>query len=79
MGQLSSPSEEPSKKAVDRPKNTLTLIKGMRLNTSDQHNDESDEPRISSSKSKKNNILTRVNIRWGPDTCHLLQRRISLL
>ena len=30
--QHSSPSEEPSKKASDRPKKTLTLIKGMMLN-----------------------------------------------
>ena len=58
--QLSSPSEEPPKKASDRPKNTLTLTKGMML-TSDQYNDESNEPRISSSRSK--NMLTRVNIR----------------
>ena len=30
--QLSSASEEPSKKASDRPKNTLTLIGSMKLN-----------------------------------------------
>ena len=30
--QNSDPSEEPSKKVLDRPKNTLTLTKGMMLN-----------------------------------------------
>ena len=76
--QNSSPSEEPSKKASDRPKNTLT--KGMMLNRS--------LPRINSMMNPMNlgfhllnpqNMLTRVDIRSGSDMCHPLQRRISPL
>ena len=78
--QHSSPSEEPSKKALDRPKNTLTLIRDMRLNRG--------PPRINTMMNLMNlgfpllnpqNMLTRLNIRLGPDMCHLLQRRISPL
>ena len=62
--QPSSPSEEPSKKASDRPKNTLTLIKGMLLIRG--------LPLINTLMSPMNlgfhlldpkNMLTRVNIR----------------
>ena len=60
-----SPSEEPSKKASDRPKKHSHSHKRHDVDprsTSDQYYDESDEPRMSSSKSPKN-MLTRVNIR----------------
>ena len=55
-------------------KNTLTLIKGMILTRG--------PPRINTMMNPMNlgchllnpkNMLTRVNIRSGPDTCHLLQ------
>ena len=76
--QLSSPSEEPSKKASDRPKKHSYKRHDVEPRSAlDQYNDESDEPRISSSKPK--NMLTRVNIRLGPNMCHLHQRRISPL
>ena len=78
--QNSNASEEPSKKASDRPKNTLTLTKGMRLNRG--------LPRINTMMNPMNlgchllnpkNMLTRVDIRSGPHMCHLPQRRISPL
>ena len=59
---------------------TLTLTKGMRLNRG--------LPRINTMMNPLNlgchllnqkNMLTRVDIRSGPDTCHLPQRRISPL
>ena len=62
--QHSGLSEEPSKKASDRPKNTLTLIKGMTFNRGG--------PRINTQMNPMNlgfhllnlkNMLTRVNIR----------------
>ena len=78
--QNSNPSQEPSKKASDRPKNTLTLTKAMMLNLG--------LPRINTMMNPMNlgfhllnpkNMLTRVDIRSGPNTCHPLQRRISPL
>ena len=78
--QNSNASEEPSKKVSDRPKNTLTLIVGMRLNRG--------LPRINSMMNPMNlgchllnakNMLIRVDIRSGLDMCHLPQRKISLL
>ena len=79
--QNSNASEEPSKKVSDRPKNTLTLTVGMRLNRG--------LPRINTIMNPINlgchlqnpqNMLIRVDIRSGPDTCHdLPQRRISPL
>ena len=81
--QLSSTSEEPSKKALDRPKKHSHSPRKHDIeprSASDQYKDESDEPRMSSLKSKKKKyMLTRVNIRLGPDMCHLPQRRISPL
>ena len=62
--QPSSPTEEPSKKASVRPKNTLTLTVGMRLNPG--------LPQINTMMSPFNlglhflnpkNMLTRVSIR----------------
>ena len=59
---------------------TLTLTKGMMLNRG--------PPRINTMMNPMNlrfhllnpkNMLTRVDIRSGPDTCHPLQRRISPL
>ena len=78
--QNSSPPKEPSKKASDRPKNTHTHKRHDvdPRSASDQYYDKSDQPQISSSKPKKN-MLTRVNIRLGPDMCHPLHRRISPL
>ena len=78
--QHSNASEEPSKKVFDRPKNTLNLTVGMRLNLG--------LPRINIMINPMNlgchlqnpqNMLIRVDIRSGPDMCHLLQRRISPL
>ena len=75
----------------DRPKNHshshFTLSKRHDVEprfASNQYYDESDESRISSSKPPpppppKKNMLTRVNIRLGLNTCHLLQTRISPL
>ena len=81
LDQNSNASEEPSKNALDRPKqNTLTLTKGMRLNRG--------LPRINTMMNPMNlgfhlinqkNMLTRVDIRSGPDTRHLPQRKISPL
>ena len=52
--QHSDLSEEPSKKASDRPKKHSHKRHDIEpRSTSDQYNDQSDEPRISSSKSKK--------------------------
>ena len=51
--QLSSPSEEPSKKASDRPKEHSHSHRKHDFDlrsASDQYNDESDEPRVSPSK-----------------------------
>ena len=71
--QNSDPYEEPSKKASDRPKNTLTVTKGMMLNR--------DLPRINTMMNPMNlgfhllnpkNMLTRVDIKSSPDTCHPL-------
>ena len=72
----SNASEEPSKKVSDRPKkhSGMTLTQGL--------------PRINTMMNPMNlgfhllnpkNMLTRVDIRSGPDTCHPLQRRISPL
>ena len=44
---------------------------------SEEYNEESDEPRIPSTKPKKHSV--RVNTNQGPDMCHLPQRRISPL
>ena len=79
--QNSNASEEPSKKVLDRPKkhsHSHSRHEVEPRSASDQYNDESDEPRISSSKPQKN-MLIRVDIRSGPDTCHLPQKRISPL
>ena len=76
--QNSNASEEPSKEVSDKPKNTLTV--GMRLNPG--------LPWINSMMNPMNlgfhllnlkNMLIRVNIKPGPDMCHLPQRRISPL
>ena len=75
-----SASEEPSKKVSDRPKNTAILAVDMKLNPG--------LPRINSMRNLMNlgshllnlkNTLIRVNIKPGPDMCHLPQRRISPL
>ena len=78
--QNASASEEPSKKVSDRPKKTVILAVGMKLNPG--------LPRINSMRNPMNlgshllnlkNTLIRVNIKPGPDMCHLSQRRISPL
>ena len=63
--QNSTPSEEPSKKASDRPKDTLTLKRHdiEPRSASDQYYDESDEPRIPSSKPKKYADKSRHKVR----------------
>ena len=63
--QHSDLSEETSKKVSDRPKKHSPSHKRHDIeprSASDQYTHESDEPRVSSSKPKKN-MLTRVNIR----------------
>ena len=64
--QLSSPSEEPSQKASDRPKKQSHSHKRPDVeprSASDQYNDESDETRISSSKSKKHADKSKHKVR----------------
>ena len=54
LNQNSNASEEPSKKASDRPKTHPHKRHEVELRSaSDQYYDESHEPRISSSKPKK--------------------------
>ena len=70
--QNSNASKEPSKKVLDRPKNTLTLTVGMRLKRG--------LPRTNLSIGLNlKNMLIRVDMGPGPDMCHLPQRRISPL
>ena len=57
--QNSNPSEEPSKKALDRPKNTLTLTKGMMLNRG--------LPRI-------NTMMNPINLRFNLNPKNMLTR-----
>ena len=78
--QNSNPSEEPSKKASDRPKNTHSHKRHdvESRSASDQYLMNPMNLRFHLLNPPKN-MLTKVNIRSGPDTCHLLQRRISPL
>ena len=77
--QLSSPSEEPSKKTSDRPKKysligSMMLTRGLlRINTM------MNLMNLGCHLLNPKNMLTRVNIRLGPDMCRLLQRMISPL
>ena len=78
--QNSNASEEPSKKASDRPKKHSHCHKRPEVeprSASDQHYDESDEPRMSSSKPKKHADKSRHKVRSR--YVHLPQRRISPL
>ena len=78
--QNSNPSEEPFKKASDRPKNTLTLTKGLMLSGGPpQINTMMNPMNLGFHLLNPKNMLTRVNIRRGPDMCYPLQRRISPL
>ena len=64
--QNSDPSEEPSKKVSDRPKKHYHSHKRHDVeprSTSDQYYDESDEPRISSSKPKKHADKSKHKVR----------------
>ena len=64
--QLSSPTEEPSKKVSVRPKKHSHSHRKHDVDprsASDQHNDESDEPRIASSKSKKHSDKNKHKVR----------------
>ena len=79
LDQLSSPSEEPKRLRIDL-KNTLTLIKGMMLNRGPSRINTMMNPmNLGFHLLNPKNMLTRVNIRLGLNTCHLLQRRISPL
>ena len=60
--QPSSPTEEPSKKASVRPK-THSRHEVEPRSASDQFNDESDEPQIASSKSKKHADKSKHKVR----------------
>ena len=65
--QNSSPSEEPSKKASDRPKKHSHIHKRHDVeprSASDQYTDESDEPQISSSKPKQHADKSKVKSRY---------------
>ena len=76
--QKSNASEVPSKKASDGHKRHSHSHRkhdvGPR-SASDQYSDESDQPRMLSSKSK--NMLTKANTNLGPGMFHLPQRKIS--
>ena len=63
--QPSGPTEEPSKKASVRPKNTHSHSRHNveSRSASDQYNDESDEHRIASSKSKKHADKSKHKVR----------------
>ena len=64
--QNSNASEEPSKKASDRPKKHFHSHKRHEVeprSASNQYYDESDEPRISSSKPKKHSDNSRYKVR----------------
>ena len=62
--QLSSPSEEPSKKASDRPKKHSPRKHDVDPRPAlDQYNGESDEPQMSSSKSKKHADKSKHKVR----------------
>ena len=66
LDQPSSPSEEPSKKASNRPKKHSHSQKRHVVDprsASDQLTDESDEPRISSSRSKKHADKSKHKVR----------------
>ena len=66
LDQHSGLSEEPSKKAPDRPKNHSHPHKRHDIelrSASDQYTDESDEPRISSSKPKKHADKSKHKLR----------------
>ena len=70
--QNSNASWEPSKKVSDRPKNTLTLTKGMRLNRGLPRTNTMMNPmNLGLHLLNPKNMLVRVDIRSGPDTCHL--------
>ena len=58
--QPSSPAEEPSRKALVRPK---THSHSHKRSASDQLTDEFDEPRIASSRSKKNADKKKYKVR----------------
>ena len=68
--QNSNASREHSKKVSDRPKNSLTLP---------QINTMMNPMNLGFHLLNPKNMLTRVDIRSVPDTCHLPQRRISPL
>ena len=77
LDQNANASEEPSKKVSDKPKKHCHSHSRHEVeprSASDQFNDESDEPQIPSTNPKKH-----VDIKPGPDMCHLPQRRISPL
>ena len=64
--QLSSPSEEPSKKALNRPSKHSHSHRKHDVDprfASDQYNDQSNQPRISSSKSKKHADKSKHKLR----------------
>ena len=76
--QPSSVSEKPSKKASDRPKNTL--IGSMKLDRGLPWINTLMNPiNLGCHLPNPKNMLATVNVRLGPDTCHLPQRRISPL
>ena len=63
--QLSNPSEEPSKKALDRPKKHSHSYRKHDVDprsASDQYNDDSDEPWFSSSKSKEHSDKSKYKV-----------------
>ena len=80
LDQNSNASKEPSKKASDRAKKTLTLTKGMRLNQGlPQINTMMNPMNLACHLLNPKNMLTRLDIRSGPDMCHLPQRTTSPL
>ena len=74
--QNSNASEEPSKKVSDRPNNTLT--KGMRLNRGlPWINTMINALNLGFHLLNPKNMLKKVDIRSGLDTCHLPQENQS--
>ena len=74
--QNSNTSEEPSKKASDRPKKYSHIRHEVDLRSiSDQYYDESDEPQISSSKPKKHARVDRFHLLNPKKSRHKVRSR----
>ena len=78
--QNASASEEPLRRSRIDLKNTVILAVGMRLDPGLPWINSMRNPiNLGSHLPNLKNTLIRVNIKPGPDMCHLPQRRISPL